>query len=316
MATDTQDKVPSQGKAWFFPALAAIVLAGVIVIWFTGRVHGPATSLLDPAAAARNRATFDKAMALLDRVRPLLEAEDYKQALPLAKQALTLAPDQVHTHMAVAQIALQIRDYDLAEKEFQAVLDRKPDDQESQFNLAGIAACRKNYDSARKHFDAGMALVKDRQAAARFLPLQVLQAAIYMDQLETAQNHLSDAVRGAGRSDNVLLLEARVYGPDVVTLLADQLEQQDRPAGAAAALAEAAKQTSGNLGKAQRAARSAELYLAAGNRDTAGEQVRIALEADPANPQWVVLRDKIQAGSQPTSRRPAVKAPIFGLPAN
>ena len=144
----------------------------------------------------------------------------------------------------------------------------------------------------------------------------VLQTAANMDQPETAGQHARAAVQQGDGS--MALIEAKVYGPDVIALLAEQFEQMDRPTEAGVAYAEAAKETPGNLVKAQRAARAAEMFLAAGKREVATAQVRAAIEADPGNPQWVVLRERVEAAaSQPgASSEPSMNVTPFGLPGN
>jgi hypothetical protein len=144
----------------------------------------------------------------------------------------------------------------------------------------------------------------------------ILQVAANMDQPETAARYAKDALQ-LSRGDEVLA-EAEPYGPDVIALLAEQLEQMNRPSDAGVAYATAAKETPGNLVKAQRAARAAELFLGAGKLEAAGAQVRAAIEADPSNPRWVMLQERVAAAtSRPAAgSEPSVNVTPFGLPAN
>jgi tetratricopeptide (TPR) repeat protein len=289
--------------------------AGAALFYVAGQASGPRTPVIDPAAAERNKARYGRTMALLEQGLKLLEAGKHDEAMALAEQALALGGDPVVAHMAVAQIALQMRDYSRAEREFQVVLQKQPYDKEAKLSLATIAAARKDYPAARQQI-ASVLTPADAEWAAQSIPLLVLQAVANMDQPETAGQHARAAVQqGDGR---MALIEAKVYGPDIIALLAEQFEQLDRPTEAGIAYAEAAKDTPGNLVKAQRAARAAEMFLSAGKMDVATEQVRVAIEADPGNPQWVVLRERLEAAaSQPgTTSEPSVNVAPFGLPAN
>ena len=321
--SNSPDKTGSKhSKPWFLPALVGIALVGIVLIILVPSLNGPAKPLIDPAVSAQNNIRFNQAMALLEQGRKLVEAEKYKEAMPLAEQALALCPDVAPTHRAVAQIALQMRDYNRAEQEFRAVLARDPGDEMTLFNLAAIAAIRKDYLSARKQVADALTKV-DPQRAGQSLPLTVLQAAANMDQPQVAAKYMHDAIQ-RDASHGAILVEAKVYGPDVIALLAEQLEQPDSTTAgspratsdaAGACYALAAKDTTGNLLKAQRAARAAEHYLSAGKPDAALGQVRVCLEADPANPLWIVLRDRIAAASsQPAAAsQPSINMPSFGL---
>jgi tetratricopeptide (TPR) repeat protein len=304
-----------RSKAWFWPALLGIVAAGAAMFYFAAQANGPRTPVVNPAVAEREKARYDQAMALLDQGLKLLEADKFSEALPLAEQAMALRGDLVVTHMAVAQIALQMREYSRAEQEFQVVLQKRPDDAEALLSLAVIAAARKDYGGARQKIASAVSGA-DLSGMVQSIPLMVLQAAANMDQPETAGQHARTALQQDDGS--MAMVEAKVYGPDVIALLAEQFEQMDKLTEAGVAYAEAAKGTQGNLLKAQRAARSAEMFLAAGRREAATAQVRSAIEADPGNPQWVVLRERVEAAaSQPeASSEPSMNVTPFGLPAN
>ena len=139
-----------RSKAWFWPALLGIVAAGAALFYVAGQANGPRTPVVNPAAVERDKARYEQAMALLEQGLKLLEAGKPSEAMPLAEQAVALRGDLVVTHMAVAQIALQMRDYSRAEREFQVVLQKQPDDTEAQLSLAVIAAARKDYQGARQ----------------------------------------------------------------------------------------------------------------------------------------------------------------------
>jgi tetratricopeptide (TPR) repeat protein len=313
---DARDEAGSQGsRPWFLLAMAGIVLSGIVLVLLIRSQNGPVGPIVDPAASAENNARFNKAMTLLEQQRPLLEAGKYQEAFSLAEQALALRPDLAQMHLAVAQIALQMRDYNRAEQEYQAVLARDPVDKESLFNLSTIAAVRKDYESARKQFAHAVTKVGQR-TPDQSLPLIVLQAASNMDRPQVAARHMNAAIQ-MDRDGGTVLLMVKVYGPDVIALLAEQLELQGPAAADAAAssYALAAKDTPGDSLRARRAARAAELYLSAGRLDAALAQVRISLEADPSNPQWIVLRNRIAAAdSQPSAAtQSGIRTLPFGL---
>lgn len=302
-------------KPWFWPALLGILAAGVVIFYVAGQANGPRKPLVDPVSVERNKVQYEQVMALLDQGLKLLEAGRFSEAMPLAEQALALRGDLVITHMAVAQIALQMREYDRAEKEFLAVLQKQPDDVEARLSLGVIAAVRKDYEDARRKVAAVLSDV-DPSWTRQSIPLTVLQTAANMDQPEVAAQHARTAAQlGDGKMS---VIEARMYGPDVVALLAEQFEQLNRPIEAGITYAEAASLTPGNLVKAQRAGRAAEMLLAGGKLEQAAEQARTAIEADPSNPQWVVLRDRIAAAtSQPnTGELPSIDVTPFGLAPN
>jgi len=290
-------------KTWFWPALLGVVAAGAALFYVAGQANGPRTPVIDPASFEQDKAQYERAMALLEQGLKFLEAGKFSEAMALAEQAMALRSDLVVTHMAVAQIALQTREYNRAEQEFQVVLQKQPDDGEALLSLAAIAAARKDYGAARQKIAVVVSKAEPLKAM-QSVPLMLLQTAANMDRPETAARHARDALQ-QGSGSNVVI-EAKVYGPDVMALLAEQFEQMNKPAEAGIAYAEAAKETSGNLVKAQRAARAAELFLAAGKLEAASGQVRAAIEADPSNPQWVVLRERVAAASQPAGSQPSV----------
>ncbi len=312
-----QNAVTSR-KPWFLPALAAVLVIGGLLFYAVRHAGGPSRPLVDPAAAERDKASYERAMALLERGRPYLESGNYSQAMSLAEEALSLRGDLAITHMAVAQVALQMHDYDRAEQEFRAVLERHPDaggQQEALLSLAVVAAARKQYDSARRQVEAVLSKA-DRQQAARAVPVLVLQAAANLDRPEVAARYMGDAL-DQEKNRGQVLLETAVYGPDVTALLAEHLDRRNKPEEAARAFALAAGGTSGNVLKAQRAGRAAELFLAAGKPEAAGDLVKGALEADPSNPQWVLLADRVRAASSaPAASQPAIHVPGISLPVN
>jgi tetratricopeptide (TPR) repeat protein len=302
-------------KAWFWPALLGVLAAGAVLFYVTSQANGPHAPLVNPATVEKDKAQHDQATALLEQGLNLLEAGKFSEAMALTEQAMALRGDLVVTHMAVAQIALQMRDYSRAEQEFQVVLRKQPGDPEATLSLAVIAAARKDYEGARKKI-AAVVSKADPKKVMQSIPLLILQAAANMDQPEAAARHAKGALQ-LGRGGEVLT-EARVYGPDVMVFLAEQLEQMNRPADAGTVYAVAAKETAGNLAKAQRAARAAELFLRAGRLEAAAAQARAAIEADPSNPRWVLLQESVSAAtSRPAAgSQPSVNVTPFGLPAN
>jgi tetratricopeptide (TPR) repeat protein len=300
---------------WFWPALLGVLAAGAALFYVAGQANGPRTPLVDPAAVEKDNASYERATALLEQALKSVEAGKYNEAMAQAEQAMALRSDMVAAHRTVAQIALQMRDYSRAEQEFQVVLRREPDDAATLLSLAMIAAVRKDYDAARGKIAAVVSKAAPEKVA-QSVPLMLLQTAANMDQPEVAARHASNALQQGGGGD--VVIEAKVYGPDVMSLLAEQLEHLGKPAEAAIAYAEAAKETAGNLVKAQRSARAAELFMASGNEKAAGGQVRAAIEADPSNPRWVVLRERVAAVTSQAAAdsQPAVNVTPFGLPAD
>jgi len=273
---------------WLWPAAAALVALGLILILIGRSWYGPVRPPVDPAAVQRRSEQVRQARQMLQQAIESLLAGKTEEALRLSEQVLDLAPDLAVAHLVAARAALELRLYNRAEQGFRKLLEIDPRNPDAQASLGALALLRGQTNQARQLLDDARRQM-EKQGRPLSPGLLVSLAAAYADQAEKASALLKQAVT---EDKDGALQSAGWLGPAVLAQLARVLDQEGMAADAAEAFAAAAGAPSG---KAEWAARAAELYLKIGNLTSAAEQIGRALQLQPNDPSYLVLQRRIRA---------------------